>query len=97
MSHTKGPWSWRRDERNRLEQTLVGGDADATYVLRVNEASLRGIALSTADAKLIAAAPDLLAVCEALEVCSDYWSDYDVPLGLADDLKAAIAKVRGES
>lgn len=45
-----------------------------------------------ANAKLIAAAPDLLAVVMELEESSSYWGEYDVPLGIVDRIKAAIAK-----
>lgn len=50
-----------------------------------------------AHAKLLTAAPDLLAVCEELAESAYYWSEYDVPLGIVDRLKAAIAKAKGES
>jgi len=45
-----------------------------------------------ANARLIAAAPDLLAVVKELEESASYWSEYDVPLGIVDRLRAAIAK-----
>jgi hypothetical protein len=54
-----------------------------------------GPQLSEADARLIAAAPDLLAVCQELAESAAYWSEYDVPLGIVDRLKAAIAKATG--
>ena len=44
------------------------------------------------NAHLIAAAPDLLAVAKELEESASYWSEYDVPLGIVDRLRAAIAK-----
>lgn len=50
-----------------------------------------------ANARLICAAPDLLAVCKELEESSGYWSQYDVPLCIVDRLKAAIAKAEGDS
>lgn len=49
-----------------------------------------------ANARLIAAAPDLLAIAEELNECAAYWSEYDVPLGIHDRLRAAIAKAKGE-
>jgi hypothetical protein len=48
-----------------------------------------------ADFLLIAAAPDLLAVCQRLAGSAAYWSEYDVPLGIVADLQAAIAKATG--
>lgn len=38
---------------------------------------------------------DLLAVCKELEESAGYWSEYDVPLGIVDRLRAAIAKAEG--
>lgn len=43
-------------------------------------------------ARLIEAAPHLLAVAKELEESASYWSEYDVPLGIVDRLRAAIAK-----
>jgi hypothetical protein len=48
-----------------------------------------------ANARLIAAAPDLLAVLQELEESVEYWSEYDVPLGIVDRIRAAIAKATG--
>ena len=50
-----------------------------------------------ANAALIAAAPDMYAVLTELEESVDYWSEYDVPIGIIDQIRAAISKARGES
>ena len=39
----------------------------------------------------MAAAPTLLEVLQELEESSDYWSEYDVPLGIVERIKDAIA------
>jgi hypothetical protein len=44
---------------------------------------------------LAAAAPDLLTVLQEVQACAAYWSEYDVPLGMAQRIKAAIAKATG--
>ena len=49
------------------------------------------------DALLIAAATDLYAVLSELEECCEYWSEYDVPLGIVERIKSALAKARGEA
>ena len=41
---------------------------------------------------MISATPDLLAVAKELETSASYWSEYDVPLGIVDRMRAAIAK-----
>jgi hypothetical protein len=49
-----------------------------------------------AQARLIAAAPELLAVLLELEESAEYWSEYEVPLGIVGRIRAAIAKATGE-
>lgn len=49
----------------------------------------------TAEQRLMAAAPELLAVCEELVESAEYWGEYDVPCGIVDRLNAAIAKAGG--
>ena len=49
----------------------------------------------TAEQRLMAAAPALLDVYVDLVESAEYWSEYDVPLGIVDRLNAAIAKAGG--
>lgn len=46
--------------------------------------------------RLYAAAPALLAICQELADSADYWSEYDVPLGIVDRLRDAIAEATGQ-
>jgi thiamine monophosphate synthase len=46
--------------------------------------------------QLFAAAPDMLEVLQELNECASYWSQYDVPVGIHDRIKLAIAKAKGE-
>lgn len=48
-----------------------------------------------ANARLIAAAPDMLQVLQDLQESAAYWSEYDVPLGIVERIHAAIAKATG--
>jgi hypothetical protein len=89
--HTPGPWS----------QDRYGNVIDAKGIQII----ATGIALTTgycssdeprANARLIAAAPDLLAVVKELEESSSYWSEYDVPIGIVDRIRAAISLAQGE-
>lgn len=50
-----------------------------------------------ANARLIAAAPDMLQVLQELEESSEYWSEYFVPLGIVERINAAIKKATGET
>jgi len=43
-------------------------------------------------AQKMAAAPDMYEVLRELSECSQYWSEYDVPLGIHDRIAAALAK-----
>ena len=38
----------------------------------------------------------LLSICEELRESAEYWSEYDVPLGIVERLTAAIASVEGQ-
>ena len=49
-----------------------------------------------ANARLIAAAPELLAALQACDKAMSYMSEYDIPLTLPEQVKAAIAKATGE-
>lgn len=48
--------------------------------------------VNEANAKLIAAAPDLLAALIACDEAMEYISEYDIPLTLSQQVKDAIAK-----
>ena len=38
---------------------------------------------------------ELLSICAELQESAEYWSEYDVPLGIVERLKAAIDSVKG--
>jgi hypothetical protein len=92
MSHTPGPWIVEEDVRHYSgAEEMVGynivapGDkyiAGPEGILPDNEA----------DARLIAAAPDLLEACKAAE-----WNSLDLPASVVEQLRAAITKATGET
>lgn len=91
--HTPGPWNVG------LSEVRVDCDDGTCFVIWPNtKLSSEEIALATrANARLIAAAPELLSVLEELQESASYWSEYDVPLGIVDRINAAIAKAKGET
>ena len=88
--HTPGPWNIGTKNGARVwsenGETLIA-DADASESLRKE--------IKKANARLIAAAPDLLAIVKELQESVSYWSEYDVPLGIVDRINTAIAKATG--
>lgn len=44
---------------------------------------------------LVAAAPAMYHTLERLEESAEYWGEYDVPLGIVDDIKDALSIARG--
>lgn len=39
----------------------------------------------------------MIAVLREVDECAAYWSEYDVPIGIHDRIKAALAAATGES
>jgi hypothetical protein len=87
-AHTPGPWAidWNV---SRLD--VFSADA-ATLVATIRRSALSAGLDDTAkaNARLIASAPQLLEVCKELSECAEYWSEYDVPIGIVDRLNNAI-------
>ena len=83
LMHTPGPWEWTGETgwgQWELKPDVIAGTREGL------------VSISDADAKLIAAAPELLGVLMELKECASYWSEYDVPLGIVDRINDAIAK-----
>ena len=95
--HTPGPWvfdlskSWR-PHRVSLCHFVGNDDADIAHIGE-NFSSNRSPAETIANARLIAAAPELLA---ALQAVADYWAGGDVPADIDAAMRAAIAKATGK-
>ena len=102
--HTPGPWIYAREfGPNITEQpriTTIARCADFVIGLECDYpgGDYRNGDPSgdeEADARLIAASPDMLSVLQELKESASYWSEYDVPLGIVDRINAAIAKATG--
>lgn len=86
--HTPGPWVARPDPHGNPNDCCIGLDDDCTPHDYVAVCHNR-------DGSLISAAPDLLAVLQEVSECAEYWSEYDVPLGIHERIAKAIAKAKG--
>jgi hypothetical protein len=92
-TRSAGPWNVAPIVRDvRMQDWIQIVDAAGANVALIT--SERDTAKG--NARFIAAAPTLLAVAEELAVCSDYWSDYDVPAGIVERLRRAIAAAKGD-
>jgi hypothetical protein len=94
-----GPWKWITDRRLSLGYLPALWGADGAPVLTLGNAKYPapGHVPSEADARLIAAAPDLLAAAKA--VAAARGGDHEAVLKQIDalaQLQAAIAKAEGE-
>ena len=91
--HTPGPWAFVTPDGMVVRHPQVYSDAgpvcNATWL---GDSKLGEL---TANARLMAAAPTLLEVLQELEESSDYWSEYDVPLGIVERIRDAIALATG--
>lgn len=86
--HTKGPWMWSPNDDEVLES--VNGLRVMTFGDCYPHSGVPG----QADARLIAAAPDLL---EALELADAALSGANMNMSVVQrKVKAAIARVKGE-
>lgn len=85
---TPGPWQVYKDQiLGRVIKYFVVYSKTGEQPIVIGDVS------NEADARLIAAAPELLEACEAALGLADAMSEGD----LYDQLKAAIAKAKGEA
>lgn len=91
---TSAPWTV---SRARAGFAIVDRFGTTIGAAHKRPSGYRTASEQEANARLIAAAPDLLAVVKELEASAEYWSEYDVPIGIVDRIKEAIAKAEGRS
>jgi hypothetical protein len=93
MTHTKGPWSLDGDLSAMNLDVVYGSGRIAMMECENDELSDDEV---TANARLIAAAPDLLATLERICAAESRMSGNNPIAGLCDEARAAIAKAKGE-
>lgn len=69
------------------------GDPFCSYIKRVTYN--RGMCNHEDVQKLENLACEMLEIIESLEHCSDYWSEYYVPIGIVERMKNVIAQAKG--
>ena len=101
-THTPGPWTYESDHTHRqfnirMLGHLIGTKDEAKHICTVNNLPSHVLAnrdplTAEANARLIAAAPELLAeLINLVDAMNNGWSDPAV----ADNARAAIAKATG--
>lgn len=94
--HTPAPWTAKNDGRNIISIQHSNNDPGAiSMTLAKVTARMTWRSQAEANARLIAAAPDLLEALKACDEAMSYMSEYDIPITLQDMVKAAIAKAIG--
>ena len=94
--HTPAPWTAQNDGRDIISIQHSNNDPGAiSMTLAKVTARMTWRSQAEANARLIAAAPDLLEALKACDEAMSYMSEYDIPLTLPGQVKAAIAKAIG--
>lgn len=101
LKATPGPWHVVLSDNATPHIMHEHGDDCSDYSDRgslvcVMPAEIMQCYNSLANARLIAAAPDLYAALYELNRYCEYWSKHGVPDGILERIKAALAKARGE-
>ena len=94
MSHTKGPWFYKKEHDEGGDYIIYGSDEFVAL-------SIGGTQREEGNANLIAAAPELLVSLEQvlwkIENSDYWWMDLPDRGGFdAEKIRAAIAKAKGE-
>lgn len=90
--HTPGPWVYRHSFDSSARRDIwTATDATGHRELVATIPDADGDHIN-ANARLIAAAPELLA---ALQDVADYWAGGDIPADIYAGMRAAIAKATG--
>lgn len=96
--HTSGPWLVKRpDVQGSCDIESESGDLIGNVFAQHSRNSMRGftpeVAITQANARLIAVAPDLLAALEACDEAFVSWQVGQIP-GRPEDILALINQVR---
>lgn len=102
MEHTKGPWYTEKLGAYPDEICITVGPPTGAFIATVPRYSIGSEEVAEADARLIAASPDLLDACkcvlaDALAALQGEWDKSDGGFkAQVDMLQEAIAKAKGK-
>ena len=91
--HTPVPWVIKR---NGIKTPVNSEDGRHIAMINYNPITIPDD-MHESNARLIAAAPEMLDMLIELQQCAQYWSEYDVPIGIVDRLNNVIEKAKGDS
>ena len=91
-THTPGPWEIGRSYSTTHATPVRAKGENLAWVCGLDSPLKFSEAETRANARLISAAPDLLA---ALEAVADYWQGGDVPADIDTAMRAALKKAKG--
>ena len=101
--HTPGPWVVCVQEGDDVAYTVFaksqlrdGRIAPEDWDNCIASAGLNHQEVEQ-NARLIASAPAMLAMLQELRECAEYWSEYDVPVGIVERLDSVIKQATGET
>ena len=103
--HTPGPWVAQKHSRQEWHIDAPNGDArighrqwdSIAIVFGCDDHPGIGGYVAEANAHAIAAAPAMLTMLRELRECAEYWSEYDVPMGIVERLDSVIKQAAGET
>jgi hypothetical protein len=97
LKHTPGPWeAVQNNPDSDLTYTIMAANQPIADVYESGTAEHNQESEDTHNARLIAAAPELLAACKgAIAELNTYWKGDYAGRPLASELRAAIAKAEG--
>ena len=103
---TPGPWEWSENKWRGGWSGIDGADGEVLRPLHCNDGDTGdawfepGESISEADARLIAAAPDLLAACKAawneIDQTYDGTSPPQITVEIWNQIESAIKKAEGK-
>ena len=100
MAHTPGQWTWENDEDWHEQWKIIATDTDngdvIAFVPKSGDEEYDDD-VTYANARLIAAAPELLATCEAMLQILSYQKPTGITAAVMLQAQAAIVQAKGQT